>query len=548
MGTPRTPSTTNRRSDLPEDFQDDTSQVESSDILFPTAALGGAHPNDSSVAEIDIDAKLEELYGEPILNESEQPRTDPWYARWEKTVRLSFRRYHLPNGNVGRKFVETLAQEIDLVAEKKTNSERLIVYQVLILQREALVSKSADVRRLIGKRLEMWENGLYDALMHDAERCDRTFGHGNNARRQEQECALTERIFHRLMIEGKVRSAVRWITERERGGLLKATDVTTAKDSHGQNADMSVLEALRLKHPEPADPGVSQPAFLLNSAPPPMVDLDITGGHIKTVARWLRGGAGPGGSDSSAWQDWLLWFGGQSERLPDAVAQLARVIANGLVPWEVIRALLSSRLIALDKCPGVRPIGIGECLRRVMAKAVMIVAGGDVQEACGSKQLCSGLQAGIEAAIHAIHNLFEEHKGSGWGVLLVDASNSFNSLNRKAALWNARHLWPRGCRFLYNTYKGPAALLVSGSSTLLFSQEGVTQGDPLSMAFYSLSVLPLIRSLKDEQWTQAWYADDANCCGYLQGLLIWFRRLMRDGPAFRLLSPACQDIPRGGFM
>ena len=131
-----------------------------------------------------------------------------------------------------------------------------------------------------------------------------------------------------------------------------------------------------------------------------------------------------------------------------------------------------------------------------------------------------------------MHDLFEEHKGSGWGVLLVDASNAFNSLNRKAALWNARHLWPRGCRFLYNTYKGPAALLVSGSSTLLFSQEGVTQGDPLSMAFYALSVLPLIRSLKDEQWTQAWYADDANCGGYLQGLLIWFRRLMRDGPAF----------------
>ena len=80
-GTPRTPSTTNtignRRRDLPEDFQDDTSQVESSDIPFPTAALGGAHPNDSSAAEVDIDAKLEEVYGEPILNESEQPRTDP---------------------------------------------------------------------------------------------------------------------------------------------------------------------------------------------------------------------------------------------------------------------------------------------------------------------------------------------------------------------------------------------------------------------------------------------------------------------------------------
>ena len=241
---------------------------------------------------------------------------------------------------------------------------------------------------------------------------------------------------------------------------------------------MSVLEALRLKHPEPADPGVSQSAFLPYPAPPPMVDLDITGGHIKTVARWLRGGAGPGGSDSSAWQDWLLRFGGQSERLRDAVAQLARVIANGLVPWEVIRALLSSRLIALDKCPGVRPIGIGECLRRVMAKAVMIVAGGDVQEVCGSDQLCSGLQAGIEAAIHAMHDLFEEHKGSGWGVLLVDASNAFNSLNRKAALWNARHLWPQRLSVPVQHIQGACSAAGQWVFDLAFQPRGCDPGRP----------------------------------------------------------------------
>ena len=502
--------------------------------LFESGTAQASTANDTR-AGVDFDAKLAEVYGEPRADAADcaRPTDSAWFKRWETATRLSFRRYHLPGGRIGKKFVETLAGEVDLVAEKKTVSERLIVFQVLILQRDALVKKSSDVRRLIERRLHMWEEGLYDALLHDAERCDKACGRGNEERRRQQAKQHTERVFHRLMIEGKVRSAVRWITERERGGLLRATDITTAANSQAQKVEMPVMEALRLKHPAPGNTESSHEAFLPYPEPPPMVDLDITGAHVMHVARWLRGGAGPGGSDSSAWQDWLLRYGAQSERLRDSVAHLTRVTSNGSMPWRVLQALMSSRLIALDKCPGVRPIGIGECLRRVMAKAVMVVAGGDVRETCGSDQLCSGLEAGIEAAIHAMNDLFDQHKGNGWGVLLVDASNAFNVLNRRAALWNARHLWPRGCRFLYNTYKGSPMLLVSGSAEVLYSREGVTQGDPLSMAFYALSVLPLIRSLKEtHRWTQAWYADDANCGGFLDNLLVWFKRLMHDGPVF----------------
>ena len=343
--------------------------------------------------------------------------------------------------------------------------------------------------------------------MHDAERCDRSFGNGRVSKRREQAFEHTERVFHRLLIEGKVRSAVRWITERERGGLLKATDITTITNSQGQKVEMTVLEALQRKHPEPAQPGPSLRAFLPYPEPPPVIGLDVTGANILSVARWLRGGAGPSGSGSSVWQDWLLRHGGQSD-LRDAVARLTRVVANGPMPWEVLRALLSSRLIALDKCPGVRPIGIGECLRWVMAKAVMVVAGRDVQEVCGSDQLCSGLEAGIEAAVHAMNDLSDEQKGSGWGsgVLLVDASNAFNShltlLTERQPCGMPDISGPEAVDS--STYRGYPALLISRCSTLLFRREGVTQGDPLSMAFSALSVLPLIRSLKNtERWIQA---------------------------------------------
>ena len=49
-----------------------------------------------------------------------------------------------------------------------------------------------------------------------------------------------------------------------------------------------------------------------------------------------------------------------------------------------------------------RPVGIGETLRRALAKIVMRAAGDQAKTACGNLQLCAGLKAGIEGATHAV--------------------------------------------------------------------------------------------------------------------------------------------------
>ena len=128
-----------------------------------------------------------------------------------------------------------------------------------------------------------------------------------------------------------------------------------------------------------------------------------------------------------------------------------------------------------------------------------LVTRSDLEEVCGVDQLCSGLRSGLEGAIHAVRELFNDHCNFGWGLLFVDATNAFNSVNRVAALWNARVLLPRCSRFLFNTYRGYASLLVQDGSPVnnrLLSKEGVTQGNPLSMILYAVAVLPLISSLK----------------------------------------------------
>ena len=193
--------------------------------------------------------------------------------------------------------------------------------------------------------------------------------------------------------------------------------------------------------------------------------------------------------------------------------------------------ILERCLIGLDKCPGVRPIGIGEVLRRILGKVMVLVTGPyDVEILCRADQLCSGLRYGIEGAIQGMREMFDDSMNDGSGMLLVDAKNS---VTRVAAIWNARVLWPCASRFIFNTYQGFSFLVIKGSSEFILSKEGVIQGDPLSMLLYSIALLRLIRSLADHsKWHQAWYTDDSACIGSFEYLKEWFSMLSDMGSAF----------------
>ena len=117
----------------------------------------------------------------------------------------------------------------------------------------------------------------------------------------------------------------------------------------------------------------------------------------------------------------------------------------------------------------------------------------------------------------------------GPGVLLVDASNAFNSLNHISMLLHVRRLWPCA-RFVFNTYRGWPVLVMRGMSDFILSKEGVTQGDPLSMYVYAIGTLPLIQILRSPQsLIQLWYADDASAGGLLRDLREWFLLLCSHG-------------------
>ena len=88
-------------------------------------------------------------------------------------------------------------------------------------------------------------------------------------------------------------------------------------------------------------------------------------------------------------------------------------------------------------------------------------------------------------------------------------------------LHNVSIICPSLATALINTYRGDACLFVDG--TVLFSQEGTTQGDPLAMAFYALATLPLIEACEVSTLSrEVWFADDATGCGPLTALREWW--------------------------
>ena len=135
--------------------------------------------------------------------------------------------------------------------------------------------------------------------------------------------------------------------------------------------------------------------------------------------------------------------------------------------------------------------------------------------------------AACEAGIHAMRGLLESEGTEA--VILVDASNAFNSLNREAALRNVRILCPVLAPILVNTYRQPSRLFID--SEHIWSQEGTTQGDPLAMVMYAIGTLPLIHRLQGPV-AQVWYADDASAGGCATGLRRWWDVLQSSGPLF----------------
>ena len=444
-----------------------------------------------------------------------QEITDQLHVMYNRIVSWKRNIFKIPSGALGKAFIGEITRLLDLWINKTSMESiaflALNVFTAIMLQKPSKTSKNRDHIKYLGERLEKWKAGKFKKLLSECEAIQKRIPKNTQQKNQTH----VAKVFTRLMLQGKVAAALRWIT-----------------DNNSQPLEISpeVVKKLKTKHPDAAP--LATGVLKKDKVPivEPVIFENIDAELVYKAAKITKGACGPSGLDSDTWRRILCSksFGKSSSDACDSIARACRRLCTENVDPQPIAPLLNCRLIPLDKNPGIRPIGIGEVLRRIMGKTVVMFLKPEIINSVGPLQLSAGQEGGCEAACHAMSDIFAEDDCQG--VLLVDATNAFNSLNRQTALHNIRHTCPEFATYLINTYRNPSKLFLPDGNHLL-SKEGTTQGDNCASGFYSISTLMLLQELSlIVGCKNIWYADDGGAGGYLESLKAWWDKLLIIGP------------------
>ena len=456
---------------------------------------------------------------------SGQEMYDVINSSYEEVIHWKPNLFLVPFGSAGTSFVKEIARLFQAFADGSSlecvSMKAITLAQILLLQKPSRRSKTKEHVCHLKRRLDLWSKGDIQQLLEEG-RCIQARLISRMAPGKND---VNGHIFRSLMAQGKIHSALSYLSREQTGGILGLDDIIP------QSQGLTTRDILREKHPpgKPACPESLLPDC--TESVNPIIYSDLDAECILQAALHTQGASGLSGLDAYAWRRLCSSFKSSSHDLCHALAAVGCRICTSNIHPDNLSAFVSCRLISLNKNPGVRPIGVGEVPRRIIAKAILSLFHLDIQDAAGSMQLCAGQDGGCEAAIHAMHQFFVESEVHG--VLLVDASNAFNTINRQAALHNIKSICPPLYQVLMNTYKAPVRCIICGDGEIT-SSEGTTQGDPLAMAMYALAVKPLIGELKSDAPSvkQVWYADDASGAGTCEDLRKWWDSLQIHGAGY----------------
>ncbi len=351
--------------------------------------------------EHPIDTELIKLYGDTVHRNLGTHLTgnidnnSQWYYLWFQLISYHHPLYTPPQSKLGRDIVKTLTEEFQGVREQKWNSEKALLFPIIILRKPHQKLTSQEIKSRLRFRLQQWKQGEFIALATDTITEAYQFHTSKSPTLDIEEKLL---IFNQLVCHGKLSEALRFLTNKhEENAILQPSDIDL-------KTGKSVLEVLKSKHPPIRIQDITQEQYNLDKyeyVPQPLA-LQITEENVKEMASNLHGSGGPTSLDSSILSDLLLRYGTSSTSFRQEMATWTEWLSNESPPWAAYRATMATRAVAFNKFPGVRPISIGESYRRLWARLIISQTRDQAKAACNTTELCAGLEAGIDGAIHAV--------------------------------------------------------------------------------------------------------------------------------------------------
>jgi len=365
-------------------------------------------------------------------------------------------------------------------------------------------NRSAAQRNFNVERLNRWNTDKHSLMWETIDQCARQLHTSSEAPRPKHSFSSNLKRAERLV--------------REDGQYGKAVKTLHSNGIAPVNAE--TLKALVDKHPVSALP---------NSDIFPPLDIDsseILSVSAKNIIFQLQTFSKGTACGRSGWRVAHFLELCQFQHFMDGFLPLVNSLLAGTVPPSIAHLLVSGNLVPLKKKDGnVRPIVVGEVLRRLVSKLCASKAYEVSAEYLQPLQVGVGVSGGVETLLHAFNRIIRSDLvvPEKTTLALIDFSNAFNEVNRHSMLKMVRDKLPSLFPWVYFCYSIAAPLFVE--SEIIHATTGVQQGDPLGPLLFALVLQPHLLHIKESfNVTLGAYLDDVTVCGSQESILFYGSR------------------------